>query len=77
MSSPHYIVVPYPKPPVRHQHVPAGDGLSILLISSLVLGVILWRPKQKKEVGTPVPENLLARVNPKPQYDPFGYRVTA
>lgn len=78
MSSPHYIIVPRPKPPVRRQQVPAGDGVSILLVCTMVIGVVLFRPGQKKkQVATPVPDDLLLRVNPSPTADPFRYRTVS
>ena len=78
MSSPHYIVVPRPKPPARRQQVPAGDGFSLLLASSLIVSVIFWRPNQKrKPVAPAIPDDVLLRVNAEPKDDPFGYRVTA
>jgi len=76
--SPHSIILARPKPPARRQQVPAGDGFGIVLVSTLVLGVIFLRPSyKKKETPTPIPDDLLLRVNPEPANDPFRYRVTA
>ena len=77
MSSPLHIIVTRPKPPVRRHQMPAGDGLGVILVSTLVIAVAFWRPRQKKVVAVPVPDGALLRVKTECSEDPFGYRATA